>query len=84
MSYDLLVFDPKEPPSDRAGFMDWYKQQNGGSEDHSYNDPVVSTPELRNWFFEMILTYPPMNGPLASVDVDNPKVTDYSVGRSAI
>lgn len=32
----------------------------------------------------MIKTFPPMNGPLASDDVDNPKVTDYSLGRAVV
>ena len=32
----------------------------------------------------MLRQYPAMNGPDSSVDVDNPKVTDYSIGRSAI
>jgi hypothetical protein len=84
MSYDLMVFDPKAPPPDRKGFMDWYGQQTKWAEGHGYNDPIVSTPELRAWFLDMISQYPPMNGPLASDDVDNPKVTDYSVGKFAI
>src|SRR6266446_4847924 len=84
MSYDLMVFDPKAPPAGRAGFMAWYRQQTGWQEGHSYNDPEVSTPELRGWFLEIITKYPAMNGPHASDDVDNPKVTDYSVGKSVI
>jgi hypothetical protein len=28
--------------------------------------------------------FPALNGPFASDDVDNPKITDYSVGRSII
>jgi hypothetical protein len=84
MSYDLMVFAPKDVPFDRDGFMKWYKQQTGWEEGHSYDDPAVSTPELRGWFLEMITIYPPMNGPLRSEDIDNPKVTDYSVGKSAI
>ena len=32
----------------------------------------------------MIKHYPPMNGPLRSDDADDPKVTDYSVGKSVI
>jgi hypothetical protein len=84
MSYDLMVFDPKSAPPDRDGFMNWYKQQTGWEEGHSYDNPDVSTPELRAWFLEMITIYPPMNGLYQSEDVDNPKVTDYSVGKTAI
>jgi len=32
----------------------------------------------------MLKQYPALNGPYASDDVDNPKVTDYSVGKSVI
>jgi hypothetical protein len=84
MSYDLMVFDPETPPSDRQGFMKWYEQQVQWSEGHTYDDPKVSTAELRAWFLEMIGRYPAMNGPYASDDVDDPKVTDYSVGKHAI
>jgi hypothetical protein len=84
MSYDLMVFDPEAPPPDRDGFMDWYRQQTKWEEGHRYDNPEVSTPELRAWFHEMITHFPAMNGPFASDDVDNPKVTDYSVGRSVI
>ena len=84
MSYDLMVFDPKAPPPDRDGFMGWYREQTQWKEKHSYNDPTVSAPELRSWFLEMITKYPAMNGPHASEDADNSKVTDYSVGRSVV
>ena len=84
MSYDLMVFDPQVAPSDREGFMEWYGHQTEWQEDHKYDNPDVSTPALRAWFLDMIKLYPAMNGPFASDDVDNPKITDYSVGRSVI
>lgn len=36
------------------------------------------------WFLEMKESFPAMNGPYASDDVDDPKVTDYSIGRDVI
>jgi hypothetical protein len=84
MSYDLMVFDPSAPPPDRAGYMAWYHEQTQWSEVHDYDDPKVSTPELRAWFLEMIQAFPAMNGPYASDDVDDPRVTDYCVGKSVI
>ena len=84
MSYDLMVFDPGAPPRDQTGFMEWYRRQTEWGEDHSYDNPEVSTPRLRLWFLEMIEDYPAMNGLFATDDVDNPKVTDYSVGMSVI
>ena len=65
MSYDVMVFDPQAPPSDREGFMGWYREQTQWGEGHTYNDPAISTAELRAWFFDMIREYPPMNGPHA-------------------
>ncbi len=84
MSYDLIVFDPEAPPSDRDGFLKWYKQQTQWSESHDYNDPDVSTPALRSWFFEITKLFPPMNGPYASDDCDDSRVSDYCIGRSII
>jgi hypothetical protein len=84
VSYDLAVFDPAIAPRERAAFIDWYRHQTEWSESHGYNNPDVSSASLRAWFQEMIATYPPMNGPLASDDPDDPKVTDYSVGRAII
>src|SRR6202522_3223646 len=84
MSFDLTVFEPNAPPSDRAGFLHWFDQQAEWSEEHGYNDPDVCSPALRSWFDEMRQTYPPMNGPFASDDYDNPKVSDYCIGRTII
>jgi len=84
MSYDLMVFDPQSAPPDRAGFMAWYWKQTEWSEGHKYDDPGVTTPELRAWFMDMIQHFPALNGPLRSNDVDADEITDYSIGRSVI
>ena len=63
--------------------MDWYRQQTKWGEGHRYDNPDVTTPELRAWFHDMITRYPMMNGPYASEE-DSSKVTDYSIGRSVI
>ncbi|GAB5398905.1 MAG: hypothetical protein Aureis2KO_04900 [Aureisphaera sp.] len=64
--------------------MDWFDNQSEWKEQHSYDDPKVSSEEMRNWFFEMIQTFPAMNGPYAHDDIDNPKLTDYSTGKDVI
>ena len=84
MSYDLAVFDPAVSPASRTEFVLWFKQQTQWGESHGYNDPEVPSSLLRAWFHETIETYPPMNGPLASDDPDDLKVTDYSLGRGLI
>ena len=84
MSYDLMVFDPNAAPRDREGFLSWYDTQTEWTEGHSYDDPRVTTPALASWFAEISQAFPPMNGPSASDDYEDPKVTDYSIGRSVI
>lgn len=84
MSYDLMVFEPAVAPKERKDFMQWYAQQSEWAEDHSYQDHEVSTERLQAWFKEMIQHFPPMNGPLASDDVDDPRVADYCIGKYVI
>jgi len=84
MSYDLMVFEPTVAPTDRSEFMKWYECQAQWSEGHSYDDPCVSSPALQKWFEEMIQIFPPMNGPLASDDVDDPHLTDHCLGKDVI
>lgn len=86
MSYDLLVFAADRAPKGREEFLSWWQEQAQWSEDHEYDDPKVSTPELRAWFAEMIETYPAMNGPFAVDELpeDDAVVTDYSVGKDVV
>jgi len=84
MSYDLMVFNPAVVSPERDNFMEWYAEQTKWSEAHNYQDHSITTDGLRAWYEEMIEHFPPMNGPLASDDFDNPKVTDYSIGNHII
>lgn len=84
MSFDLMVFDAPAAPRSRKTFMEWYEKQTEWAESHGYNNPEIPAPALQAWFRDLIKTFPPMNGPLASDDPDDPKVTDYSLGRSVI
>lgn len=84
MSYDLMVFEPSSAPKNRKEFMEWYDAQTEWTEEHSYDDPKVTTPALQAWFTDMVETFPPMNGPLASDDEDDPKVTDHNIGKYII
>lgn len=79
-----MVFRKEAAPNDKESFMGWYNKQTEWTEDHSYDDPVNTSENLNNWFMEMKETFPPLNGPFACEDVDNPKVTDYSIGREVI
>lgn len=79
-----MVFRKEAAPKTRTEFMKWYEDQTEWTEEHSYDDPANTSPELRNWFMEMIQTFPAMNGPFASDDDDNTNVSDYSVGKDVI
>ena len=83
MSYDLMVFEPSSAPLGREPFMAWYKQQTQWSENHSYDDPAVTSSSLREWFHEMRTYFPAMNGPYGSEPVDA-HATDYCIGRSVV
>jgi hypothetical protein len=86
MSYDLMAFAPKAAPSERVAFLDWYRQQTKWTPGRKDDDPSSSSPALRAWFLEMIKQYPAMNGPYSQkdADVDDPRLTDYSVSDSII
>ncbi len=80
-----MVFDPAVAPRTRSAFMAWYEHQPNWTESHCA-DPAIPSVRLRAWFDEMIKSFPPINGPLASPspNVDDPHTTDYSLGRAAI
>ena len=86
MSYDLMVFEPLIAPKERHEFMAWYRLQTKWGEDHNYQDHAVSSHNLQAWLLEMTKSFPAMNGPLASYDinVDGEDITDYSIGKSII
>jgi hypothetical protein len=64
--------------------LQWYREQTRWGEEHGYDSAEVTSPKLRAWYLDIIKQYPAMNGPDAVDDPDNPKVADYSVGRSFI
>jgi len=84
MSYDLMVFEPSKAPRDRTDFMAWYNRQTEWGDDVDYDIHHHASPALQSWFLEMVKTFPPMNGPLASDNFDDPKITDHCVGRDVI
>ncbi|MCC2548023.1 hypothetical protein LJY25_16360 [Hymenobacter sp. BT175] len=84
MSYDLMVFDPVAASKTRTDFTGWYEAQTQFTEDHSYDNSSVTTPELRAWLMEMMLTFPDLNGDDATQDTKSDYETDYSVGRAVI
>jgi hypothetical protein len=79
-----MVFEPSAAPGERSAYLDWYRLQTEWSEDHSYDDPAVTTAKLSAWFTEMRRDFPNLNGPGAADAGDYRRATDYSIGRSVI
>ena len=89
MTYDIPAFDPDSVTD--VDFPAWWDKQSNWSESHSYNDAAVTTPALRDFYNELILTFPPMNGPAAPADEEinedadlGDRLTDYSVGTAVV
>jgi hypothetical protein len=85
-----MFFEKTVPPKNRKDFMKWYEKQTEWAEDHEYDDPTVSSNNLRNWFMEIIKKFPQMNGryALSDEEIDNMEndsyITDYSIGKDMI
>ena len=79
-----MAFNKDVAPKNRKDFMEWYRQQTKWEEKHSYDDPKNTSKELNDFFLAMIKKFPAMHGPFASDDCDDPKVTDYSIGKDVI
>ncbi len=80
-----MVFEPSAAPREPQAFREWYRAQTEWSEPHAYNDPQTTTEGLRRWYEILNAEFPNMN-PLDfdSVDVDHPRLSDYSIGREVI
>ena len=83
MSYDLLAFDPNVAPRDREAFKEWWAVQAQWGEDHGYNDPSVTTPELQRFYNSMTNEFRDIGSLTDDEDVDS-KTADYSIGSSVI
>lgn len=86
MSYDLMVFERTKAPQKRKELLVWYDKETEWSEEHGYNDPAVTSPALREWYEEMIKTFPNMDSSDAEVEDDDAEahLTEYSIGRNVI
>src|SRR3569833_2634421 len=86
MSYDLMVFEPDSVPAGHEEFLEWYSRQTKWSEDHGYDDPANTSPQLRAWYQDIVQMFPPMNKPISLDEPakDESSSTDYAIGRDFI
>ena len=89
MSYDVLVSDPAAVSD--ADFPAWWVERATWSENHSYSDPAVTTPELQAFYADIHQQFPNMNGPDAPTDEEldtdpdiEDRLADYSIGTRLI
>ena len=86
MSYDLAVFDPKVAPLTRDAFIEWFDKRTEWEDELDYNNPSNGTPAIQSWFRDMIVAFPPMNGPFSKEDLpeDESTLADYSLDRALV
>ena len=91
MGFYLMVFDVDVVPKTKTKFLQWFEEVTDWKEEDMYNDITISTPPIQQWFYEMIKTYPPMNGKFSPTDEElveieglEERTTDYSIGESFI
>lgn len=95
MSYDLVVFDPKLAPIERAEFLKWYDAECEWVEQQieplsdlgelfDY-DVDITTQALKDWFFDIIKEFPTANGQFAPYEPpDDNTSAEYSFGKGHI
>jgi hypothetical protein len=83
MSYDLLVFDPVSAPRDLVEFHDWLESEENLVGD-VFNDPTLTTPELRAFYLEMIEKFPDYNDDSFDPDLATDYATGYEIGPKSI
>ena len=81
-----MVFERTKAPQKRKEFLVWYDKETEWSEEHGYNDPAVTSSALREWYEEMIKTFPNMDASDVEVEDDDTEahLTDYSIGHNVI
>lgn len=84
VSYDLVIFDPRDCPLDRSGFISWYEANTADSVKFE-SVPDKASPPLKALFLEMMQLFPPMNGPYKrGGDVEPELEADYSFSAQMI
>ena len=86
MSYDLMVFERTKAPQKRKEFLVWYDKETEWSEEHGYDAPAVTSSALREWYEEMIKTFPNMDASDVEVEDDDAEanLTDNSIGHNVL
>ena len=76
MSANLMVFDKSKAPAEPMEFLKWFYEKTAWTSERDYYDIKGASPELVNFFMEIIREYPAMNGPFAPSDEEMKKIED--------
>lgn len=76
MSADLMVFYKSRAPVEPRKFLKWFYEKTAWTSDRDYYDIKGTSPELVNFFMEIIREYPAMNGLFAPSDEEMEKIED--------
>ena len=79
-----MVFVPEAAPKTAKEFNAWYDSVTDWEDDKPYNDPAVCVAALQNWYTEMTVFFPDLNGEDTDVDRNRPTLTDYSIAENFI
>ncbi len=81
-----MVFEPEAAPKQHEEFIAWCTEQTESVEGTADGDPSMTSERLRNWFSEIIATFPPLNGPFAGAELpeDEARATDYEIRKESI
>ncbi|WP_042473312.1 hypothetical protein [Bacillus ndiopicus] len=83
MSYDLMVFDKEQAPSNKEVFLQWYDEQIKWAEPHDYATITVTTPALQKWYEDMVEQFPNMNVADEDEELES-RLAEYSIGYAVI
>ena len=90
IDFYVLAFDINVAPKNRNEFLEWKEKQMEWKEDHDYNNINISSDNLKNWYMDIINTFPPINEDMEKYDEEFEKIenneylTEYSIGKNII
>jgi hypothetical protein len=79
-----MIFDPSAVSVDRHAFLQWYSDMTDWDDSEPYDDPAGAHSRIRSWYDEISKTFPPLSTLDESLQVDEARLTDYSIGESFI
>lgn len=91
MGMNVLFFERSQAPERADAFWQWHAKVTAWDEPVDYNDPMTTTAALRDFYYDLIQTYPPMSGPcalsdeeLAAKGLSDEHTSDYTIAPTVL